>query len=106
MFFRVSLTELRQAADDLGLESSWTLAAEAAQYRETLALEQAIKTDAELRQKWLEEQATFKFEDESLDEAEQVAVNHRAEGASAFGLPRNPNDIPPRDTTIGPLPDY
>ena len=58
-FFRVSLTELRQVADELGLEASWTLTAEAAQYRETLALEQAMKTDAELKQKWLEEQATF-----------------------------------------------
>ena len=70
-FFRVSLTELRQAADELGLESSWTLTAEAAQYRETLALEQAMKTDKELKHKWLEEQATFNFDDESLEEADQ-----------------------------------
>jgi F0F1-type ATP synthase membrane subunit b/b' len=70
-FFRVSLTELRQAAEDLGLESSWTLTAEAAQYRETLALEQAMKTDAELRQKWLQEQVTFNFDDQSLDEVDQ-----------------------------------
>ncbi len=70
-FFRVSLTELRQVIDELGLEASWTLTAEAAQYRETLALEQAMKADAELKRKWLEEQATFKTDDESLDEADQ-----------------------------------
>ena len=70
-FFRVSLKELREAADELGLEASWTLTAEAAQYRETLALEQAMKTDTELKRKWLEEQATFNFDDESLEEADQ-----------------------------------
>jgi hypothetical protein len=70
-FFRVSLTELKQASDDLGIESSWTLAAEAAEYRETLALEQVMKTNAELKQKWLEEQATYNIDDEPLDEALQ-----------------------------------
>jgi hypothetical protein len=70
-FFRVSLKELRDVADELGLEASWTLMAEAAQYRETLALEQAMKTDVNLRRRWLEEQATFNFEDESLEEADQ-----------------------------------
>jgi hypothetical protein len=70
-FFRVSLEEIREVADELGLEASWTLTAEAAQYRETLALEQAMKTDMGLRRKWLEEQATFDFDDESLESAEQ-----------------------------------
>jgi hypothetical protein len=70
-FFRVSLSELREAAADLGLDASWTLTAEAAQYRETLALEQAMKTDAELKRKWLEEQTIINFDDESLEEAEQ-----------------------------------
>jgi T5orf172 domain/Domain of unknown function (DUF4041) len=70
-FFRVNLTELRKAADELGLETSWTLSAEAAQYRETLALEQAMKSDADLKRKWLEEQSTFSVDDESLDEADR-----------------------------------
>src|SRR5262249_1119322 len=69
--FRVSLSELREVADELGLDAWWTLTAEAAQYRETLALEQAMKTDTELRRKWLEEQATFSFDDESLGEVGQ-----------------------------------
>jgi hypothetical protein len=70
-FFRVNLTELRKAADELGLETFWTLSAEAAQYRETLALEQAMKSDADLKRKWLEEQSTFSVDDESLDEADR-----------------------------------
>jgi F0F1-type ATP synthase membrane subunit b/b' len=70
-FFRVSLKEIREVADDLGFAASWTLMAEAAQYRETLALEQAMKTDKELKRRWLEEQATFNFDEESLEEADQ-----------------------------------
>ncbi len=70
-FFRVSLTEIRRAVEELGLDSSWTLAAEAAQYRETLALEQAMKSDAALKRKWLDDQASFEVEDESADEADQ-----------------------------------
>jgi hypothetical protein len=70
-FFRLSLTDLRQAADELGLECVWTLTAEAAEYRETLALEQAMKTNTELKRRWLEEQKTFDPGDESLDEADR-----------------------------------
>ncbi len=70
-FFRVSLKEIRDVADELSLDASWTLMAEAAQYRETLALEQAMKTNTELRRRWLEEQATFNFDEESLEEADQ-----------------------------------
>ena len=70
-FFRVCLTELKQAAEELGLEAVWTLTAEAAQYRETLALEQAMKTDADLKRKWMEEQNKFELEDESLDESDR-----------------------------------
>ena len=61
----------RDVADELGLKASWTLMAEAAQYRETMALEQAMKTDTELKRKWLEEQTTFNFDDESLEETVQ-----------------------------------
>jgi hypothetical protein len=47
------------------------LNAAAEQDRETLALEQAMRTDSELKRKWLEEQATFNFDEESLEEAER-----------------------------------
>jgi hypothetical protein len=70
-FFRVGLKEIREVADELSLDASWTLVAEAAQYRETLALEQAMKTDTELKRRWLEEQATFDFDEESFEEADQ-----------------------------------
>jgi hypothetical protein len=69
-FFRVSLTELGQVIEELGIVVSWTLAAAASQYRETLALEQAMRTDAGLKKKWMEDQATLEFDDESLEEAD------------------------------------
>ena len=37
-FFRVSLTELKNLIDRLGIEVHWTMKAEAAQYRESLAI--------------------------------------------------------------------
>jgi len=70
-FFRVGLPELRLMTEELGADATWTLAAEASQYRETLALEQAMKDDAGLRRKWLEEQATFNFGDEIPEEIEE-----------------------------------
>jgi hypothetical protein len=70
-FFRVTLTELRRAADELALETSWTLSAEAAEYRQTLLLEQAMTTDGDLKRKWLDEQNTFSVDDEALDEADR-----------------------------------
>lgn len=38
-FFRLTLAEIRKLVDDMGIEAKWTMAAEAAQYRETKALE-------------------------------------------------------------------
>ncbi len=48
-------------------DAAWTLEAEASQYRETLALEQDMKTDQGLKSRWLDEQASFEFADEDED---------------------------------------
>ena len=70
-FFRVTFDELRKTAQELGVEAAWTLEAEAVQYRETVALEQAMKTNTGLKQRWLEEQATFDVADEEQEALEQ-----------------------------------
>jgi hypothetical protein len=44
---------------------------EASQYRETLALEQAMRSNADVRRRWMEEQATFNFDADELEDAEQ-----------------------------------
>jgi hypothetical protein len=53
-FFRVPLTDLRQFVDTMGLEASWTLAAQAVQYRETLAIERSLAEDRPEAKEWLE----------------------------------------------------
>lgn len=70
-FFRVSLKELKDVVDGLGVEGTWTLEYEASQYRETLALEEAMRSNGDLRTRWLAEQATFNFEGEDFEDAEQ-----------------------------------
>ena len=66
-FFRVTVEELRKTAQELGVEAAWTLEAEAVVSRETLAVEQAMKTNTGLKQRWLEEQATLDFADEDQE---------------------------------------
>ena len=40
-FFRVSLSDLKKVTLDMGIDAKWTLAAEAREYRETLAIRQS-----------------------------------------------------------------
>lgn len=61
-FFRVPLAELRAAVEQRGIEASWTMAAEAAEYRETLVIEQSMQQDDAQAQAWLRKQAEFEQE--------------------------------------------
>lgn len=47
-FFRVSLSDIKQAVQHLGIEAHWTMKAEAAEYHETLAIERALKNNTPL----------------------------------------------------------
>ena len=56
-FFRVSLKEIREEIEKLGLNGvHWTMKAEAKEYRETLATEEAIKDDPAKREAWIKRQ--------------------------------------------------
>lgn len=70
-FFRVSLAEIREVIDELGIDCIWTLEYEASQYRETQALEEAMRSNSGLRKQWLEQQATFNFDESDFEDAEQ-----------------------------------
>ncbi len=70
-FFQVSLKELKEVVDELGIEGTWTLESEASEYRETLALEASMRSNVEVRKKWLADQATFNFESHDFEDAEQ-----------------------------------
>ncbi len=53
-FFKVGLLNIKYAVEQLGIEAKWTMAAEAKQYRESLAIEEAMKNNKELEKEWLE----------------------------------------------------
>jgi hypothetical protein len=55
-FFRLNLEEIRNAINKMNLDVKWTLAAEAREYRETLAMERQMKEDPDFRKRWTEGQ--------------------------------------------------
>jgi hypothetical protein len=55
-FFRCDLATIRDEVGKLGLESHWTMAAAAQDYRETLAIEKKIAEDPLAREKWVQRQ--------------------------------------------------
>ncbi|MGP1308778.1 MAG: DUF4041 domain-containing protein [Phycisphaerales bacterium] len=58
-FFRANLSDIRREIEAMGIEAHWTMAAEALQYRETLAIERAIESDPNARDAWLNRQLTL-----------------------------------------------
>jgi len=56
-FFRVPIKTIREEIETLGVATKWTLAAEARQYRETLAIEKALRESPEQGRRWMETQA-------------------------------------------------
>jgi hypothetical protein len=55
-FFRVPLTKIREEVEKLGLEATWTMAAEAVQFKESQFIDKLIETDPEAREKWISRQ--------------------------------------------------
>lgn len=58
-FFDISVSDLREAVEELGIEAKWTMAAEAAEYRESQAITELITVDPEAREQWLNRQLTL-----------------------------------------------
>lgn len=54
-FFRIGIADIRKEVENRKFEVSWTMAAEAAQYRETRAIEKALENGA-TREEWIREQ--------------------------------------------------
>jgi hypothetical protein len=59
-FFRATIKEIREEIERLGFTTGvkWTMAAEAREYRESLAIEKAIKEDPAKREAWINRQLT------------------------------------------------
>lgn len=54
---RLAISTIKEELDYLGVKAQWTLAALAREYRETSAIERALKEDPDKGQAWLEGQA-------------------------------------------------
>lgn len=61
-FFRVPISDIKAMVDKMGLNTSWTMEASAAEYRETLAIENSMKTDPNARYRWEEYAASISSE--------------------------------------------
>jgi hypothetical protein len=71
-FFRIDLGRVREEVEKMGIKGAWTMAAQAREYRETLALEEAIQRDPARREAWLQDQLEF-----------EPSIDAEAETASA-----------------------
>lgn len=71
-FFRVGIKSLREAIEARGIEASWTMAATAAEFRESLVIEERMKFNPALEKDWIRQQAGYEIQQET--EAEEVAV--------------------------------
>lgn len=58
-FFRVAISDIKSMTENMGCSASWTMEAEAAEYRETLAIEEAMKDNPDARRRWEEYTASI-----------------------------------------------
>lgn len=65
-FFRLPLAQLRQVVEEHEIEASWTMTAKAAEYRESLAIEQGLRENPAAVADWLRHQE-LAVEDERVE---------------------------------------
>jgi hypothetical protein len=70
-FFRVPLGQIRAELEGLGIQAAWTMAAQAAEYRESMAIEKAIAENPASLEAWIKRQLVLDpvVMDEASDEA-------------------------------------
>lgn len=56
-FFKLTLAEIKEHVETVGVDVRWTLLAEAKEYRETMALEKEMAENGLLQEEWLRSQA-------------------------------------------------
>lgn len=68
-FFRLSLTDIRQELESLGVEAQWTMTAAAHEYRETLRIEQQIRENPAIAAQWSQHQLEEVEAEDAVEEA-------------------------------------
>ena len=67
-FFRLGISEIRAELESLGVETLWTMAAEAHEYRETIRIEQQILDNPVIEEQWTRYQIEHDVEKEFVEE--------------------------------------
>ena len=73
-FFRAPIKTIRGEVEKLGINAQWTMLAEARDYRETLAIERALKEDPGKALEWLEKQADYDPDEAMTEDEGELAV--------------------------------
>lgn len=63
-FFRVGISDIRSAIEKRGIEASWTMAAAASEYRESLAIEARMAESDVVAADWVRKQAAYELSEE------------------------------------------
>ena len=67
-FFRVALVDIRNEVERMGISARWTMTAEAREYRETLAMDKALRENPRLQKEWVTEQLKAEKPSHETDE--------------------------------------
>ena len=67
-FFRLGISEIRAELESLGVETLWTMAAEAHEYRETIRIEQQIRENPVIEQQWTRHQLEHEEVESEVEE--------------------------------------
>ncbi|MCF4150192.1 DUF4041 domain-containing protein [Dethiosulfovibrio sp. F2B] len=86
-FFRASLQEIRRQVDEIGVETKWTIAAEAKEYQESQAIDRLIKEDPQAKEDWLNRELTLEdfidLNDDEIEELEEGGAETEEEAVAA-----------------------
>jgi hypothetical protein len=83
-FFRVDLQHIREELQKLGVATKWTMTAEAAEYRQTQAMEKKIKENPALRDAWVKRQFQMELLDRDLPETGDTTGTSTQEAPAAL----------------------
>ncbi len=72
-YFKVGINDIRQYVEAKGIKTFWTLEAAAAQYRETLAIEEQIRTNPQVREQWERNMMQLEASAQANDSDESIA---------------------------------
>jgi len=73
-FFKVDIARLRDEIASLGLSASWTIAAEAREFRETKKIEELIAQDPKARESWVKRQLVLEEMEEQSGVGDEETV--------------------------------